>query len=252
MTPTAAKPSREIPRAWEVDWAVPAAEGGTRWEAYDWAFETAEQLGVHEITVVGATYENLGNLDLAIGPVEADRLRRLPHEYQVGGMRVRGVPMRGGGLVRGVALVAWANDDVLARVEGQRPRAIAAVASWPNYIPAWLATYRPERIGQVRADAEAEYGAPAVVQLDVRAAGALDRAAAWVNEHHAGLHGAEREAVAGAFVALRAAGVPVEADALRAHLLARGWDGGMIADAVKLAERVANGETPHHRPMPLG
>lgn len=31
-----------------------------------------------------------------------------------------------------------------------------------------------------------------------------------------------------------------------------GWDGRMIADAVKLAQRVANGETPKHRLMQLG
>jgi hypothetical protein len=251
MRPAAARPVREIPRVWEVDWAVPAAEGGTAWAAYDWAFDTAEQLGVNEITIVGATYDNLGNLGLAIGPVEADSLRRLSHEYQVDGIRVRGVPMRGGGFVRGVVLVAWANDEILARLEGQRPRAIAAVASWPDYIPAWLATFRPERIGQVRPDAESEFAAPTVVRLDVRAAESLDRAAASVNEHHAGLHGSEREVVAGALVALRDAGVPVDTDALRAHLMQRGWDGGMVADTVKLAERVASGTTPRHKVMRL-
>jgi hypothetical protein len=35
--------ARDIPRAWEVDWAIPE-EGGTSWESYDWAFETAQEM----------------------------------------------------------------------------------------------------------------------------------------------------------------------------------------------------------------
>jgi hypothetical protein len=92
--------ARDIPRVWEVDWAIPE-EDGTSWESYDWALVTAQELGVAEITVVGATYPNLGNLNLAIGAAEADSLHRSPHEYKVGGVTVRGVTSRGNWHVRG-------------------------------------------------------------------------------------------------------------------------------------------------------
>jgi len=251
VTPAASSRARDIPRVWEVDWAMPE-EGGSCWESYDWAFETAEQLGVGELTIVGATYPNLGNLNLAIGGGEADSLRRPPHEYQAGGLRVRGVTSRGNWHVSGVIIVAWANDEVLGQVEGQRPAAIAAVVSWPAYIPAWLSAHRPERIGQVRAEAEAEFAGGGVAQLDPRAATALDKAAVWVNDAHHTLDRDEGEAVAGAFVALREARVPIDDAALRARLMARGWKGGLINATVTVARRVAKGETPKHRPTRLG
>jgi hypothetical protein len=242
--------TRDIPRVWEVDWAIPD-EGGTSWESYDWAFETAQDLGVSEITIIGATYPNLGNLNLAIGAAEADLLHRSPHEYEVGGVTVRGVTSRGNWHVRGVVIVAWANDDVLGQIEGQRPAALAAVVSWPEYIPAWLATHRPKRIGQVRAEDEAEF-AGGGAQLDPRAATALDKAAAWVNDAHRTLDSGEREVIAGALVALREARVPVEDAALCAHLMARSWNGGLINATATLARRVGKGETPRHRTFQVG
>jgi hypothetical protein len=251
VTPAVPPRARDIPRVWEVDWAIPE-EGGTSWESYDWAFETAAELGVGEITIVGATYPNLCNLGLAVGAAEADLLHRPPHEYEAGDLRVRGVTSRGNWHVRGVVIVAWANDDVLGQVEGQGPAAIAAVVSWPDYIPAWLSAHRPERIGQVRAEAEAEFAGGGVAQFDPRATTALDKAAAWVNDAHHTLDSGEREAVAGALVALREARVPVDDAALRAHLMARGWNGGLINATVTLARRVAKGETPRHRPTRPG
>jgi hypothetical protein len=245
---------REIPRVWEVNWAIPKEEGGTPWEAYTWAFEMAEQLDVGEITIVGATYENFRNLDLAIGFAEADLLQRAPHEYEAGGLLVRGVTSRGNWRVRGVVIVAWANDDVLGKVEGQRPSAVAAIAQWADQITAWRSVYRPERIGQVREEQEAEYAEHAgaeVSTLDARATSALNSASAWVNDAHHRLDGEEREALAGALLALHQAGVGVEAVQLRANLMARGWNGDLIEDAVTLAVRVAKGETPHHRHFQL-
>jgi len=53
--------------------------------------------------------------------------------------------------------VAWASDEALTEIEGQRPAAIAAVAQWPDDIPTWRSVHRPERIGQVRAEQEAEF-----------------------------------------------------------------------------------------------
>jgi hypothetical protein len=230
---------------------MPEANGAP-WESYDWAFEKAQVLGVREITVVGATYPNLRNLDVAIGVEEADLLHRLPHEYEAGGLTVRGVTSRGNWHVRGVVIVAWATDDVLGQVEGQAPAAIAAVVTVPDYIPAWLSAHNPERIGQVRVEDEAEVAGGGGAQLDPRAADAVDKAGAWVNDAHHALDRDEREAVAGVLVALRAASVPVDVDGLRAHLMARGWNGDLINRAVTLARRVADGETPHHRPMQLG
>jgi hypothetical protein len=80
--------ARDIPRVWEVDRAVPEEKGGTPWEAYGWTFETAARLNVREITIVVATYQNLGNVDLAIGADEADLMRRPSHEYEAGGLLV--------------------------------------------------------------------------------------------------------------------------------------------------------------------
>lgn len=243
--------TREIPRVWEVDWAIPAEEGGTPWDAYAWAFETAEQLDVAEITIVGATYENFRNLDLAIGFDEADMLQRAPHGYEAGDVTVRGVTSRGNWRVRGVVIVAWADDDVLGKVEGQRPSAIAAVASWQDRIAAWRSVYNPERIGQKREEAEAEYAGAEVSPLDPRAVDALNSASAWVNDAHHRLDTDEREAIAGAMLALHRAGVALETAELRANLMERGWNGDLIDDAVALAARITKGETPHHRPFQL-
>jgi hypothetical protein len=77
---------------------------------------------------------------------------------------------------------------------------------------------------------------------------AFDSVAAMVNEHHSVLSIHEREWLAGALVALRNVGVPVDQDALRGHLMSAGWGGRLIDQAISLAERVARGETPRHRP----
>jgi hypothetical protein len=45
--------------------------------------------------------------------------------------------------------------------------------------------------------------------------------------------------------------MPVDPDELRAHLMAKRWGGGLIDQTVELAERIASGHTPHHRPFPL-
>jgi hypothetical protein len=150
-----------------------------------------------------------------------------------------------------VVLVAWADDRALAEVEGHQPAAIAAVADWPDSIKTWLSIHAPERIGGVRAEQEAEFVAPAIVPLDAREAKAFDSVAAMVNEHHSVLSIHEREWLAGALVALRNVGVPVDQDALRGHLMSAGWGGRLIDQAISLAERVARGETPRHRHFSL-
>ena len=98
---------------------------------------------------------------------------------------------------------------------------------------------------------EAEF-AGGVAQLDPLAVAAFDKVAATVNDAHHTLDSGEREAVAGVLVALREAWVPVDDAALRAHLMGRGWNGGLINATVTLSRRVAKGETPRHRPMRLG
>lgn len=252
MNPTRAPgaTAADIPRVWEVDWAVPPAEGGTPWEAYDWALEMAEELDV-DLSILASTYDALGRLDWAIGSSEAGRLRVQPHGYRAAGVNVHGVSRRGSWWVRGVVLAAWASDPVLAEIESQRPAAIVAVAQWPDDIAAWRQIHSPARIGQARPDTEAPYDAQAVAELDPRAAQAINAAGGWVNQAHSTLSTHEREAVAGALVALRRADVPVDGEALRAHLMAQGWNGKLIERVVQLAERVANGQTPKHRPFRL-
>ncbi len=245
------KEKRDIPRVWEVDWALPPSEEGTAWEAYDWALNTADELNVRDVTIVGSTYEVLGDLDRAIGSAEASWLRVQPHGYRADGIHVRGVSRRGYWLAKGVVLVAWASDEVLAEVEGQRPAAIAAVATWPDYVATWRSVYDPERIGQVRDEQEAEYDTAHVVELDPRAERAIRSAAGFVNKNHSTLSKDEREMVAGAFVALRAARVPVDREGLRALLMAAGWNGKLVARTIELAERINRGETPHHHPFTL-
>lgn len=242
---------RDIPRIWEVDWAIPAAEGGTRCEAYGWVLKQADELNVSEVTVLGATYDQLGDLGWAIGQSRAAPLRAGGHQYRENGITVRGETTRGYWRTRGPVLVAWASDAVLAEVESQRPPAIAAVASWPDSIASWRSVYAPDRIGQVRAEQEADYDTFTVTALDPRAARAIDGAAAAVNENHSAFSTDERQFFAGALVALREAGVPVDRDALQAHLMTQNWNGELIARALKLADRVARGETPRHRRFPL-
>ncbi len=157
---------RDIPRVWEVDWAIPPAEGGTPWEAYDWLLETADQLGATEVSIVASTYDSLGHLNWAIGASAAQWLRVQPHEYRVGGITVRGVSRRGFWHVRGPVLVAWPDNQVMAEIEGKRPAAIAAVAQWPDDIATWRSVYGPTRIGQVRPEQEAEFDTATIGELD--------------------------------------------------------------------------------------
>lgn len=226
---------------------MPPAEGGTCWEAYDWLFDMADELDASEVSIVASTYESLGNLDLAIGASEAQSLRVQPHEFRVSGITVRGVSRRGFWHVQGPVLVAWANDQVMAEVEGKRPAAIAAVAQWPEDVATWRSVYGPTRIGQVRPDQEADYDTATVSELDPQVAKAIRGAAAVVNENHAVLSTHERESMAGALVALRSAGIPVDQEALRAYLMAAGWQGKLVNQTLELSERVDRGETPRIR-----
>lgn len=252
FTVTLPRPTRKVPRVWEVDWAIPAAEGGTSWEAYDWLLDTAADLGASQVSIVAATYDSLGRVDRAIGSAEAAYMRVRPHRYAVDGITVHGISRRGSWYVRGPVLVAWANDHVLTEVEGQRPAAIAVVAQWPDDIATWRSVYRPKRIGQVRSGQEAEFDTAAVAELDRRVARAITGAAALANEKHSVLSTSEREVVAGALVALRAADIPVVREALRAFLMGAGWNGALVGRVLQLAARVERGETPRHKPFPLG
>jgi hypothetical protein len=237
---------RDIPRVWEVDWAIPPAEGGTPWEAYDWLLETADQLGATEVSIVASTYDSLGHLNWAIGASEAQWLRVQPHEYRVGGITVRGVSRRGFWYVRGPVLVAWPDDQVMAEIEGKRPAAIAAVAQWPDDIATWRSVYGPTRIGQVRLKQEAEFDTATVVELDPKVAEIIRSATAIVNENHAVLSTHEREAMAGALIALRNAGIPVDKEALRAYLMAARWQGRLVSQVLELVDRIDRGQTPRH------
>jgi len=237
---------RAIPRIWEVDWAIPPAEGGTRWEAYDWLIEMAGELDATEVSIVASTYDSLGRLDWAIGASEAQWLRVQPHEYRVGGITVHGVSRRGFWHVRGPVLVAWPDDQVMAEIEGKRPAAIAAVVQWPDDVATWRSVYEPTRIGQVRSEQEAEFDTAMVSELDPQVADAIRGAAAVVNENHAVLSTHERETMAGALVALRSTGIPVDKEALRAWLMSAGWQGRLVNQALDLADRVERGETPRH------
>lgn len=243
--------TRTIPRVWEVDWALAPEEDGTPWEAYDWAFDTAKACGVKDITIVGATYDTLGQLDWAIADPRAAGLRVLPHRYTAGQIAVTGVSRHGGWYARGVVIAAWANDRVLADIEGQRPAAIAAVATWPDSITGWRSVHKPDRIGQVRVEQEAQFDTATITGLDPRAIRAINSAGAWVNDSHAALDTDERRALAGALIALRSAGIAVDPDELRAHLMLKQWAGRLIDQTIELARRIADGHTPQHRPFHL-
>jgi hypothetical protein len=243
--------ARDVPRVWEVDWAIPAAEGGTPWAAYNWLLESAAELGASEVSIVAATYGNFGYLGSAIGSAAAERLRVLPHGYRHDGITVRGVSRRGFWSTRGPVLVSHATDEIMAEVEGQRPPAIAAVAPWPDDIATWRSIHHPGRIGQVRAEQEAPHATRSAPTLDARAAEALDSVAPLINEGHAVFDTDERETVAGALIALSTANVPVAAEGLRAHLMRAGWAGELIEQALELAARVARGERPRHHHFPL-
>jgi hypothetical protein len=241
--------TRAIPRVWEVNWAIPSREGGRPWESYDWLLKTAAELGADEVSIVAATYGNLGHLSAAVSKDAAARLRVKPHAYRHRGITVHGISQRGDWYARGPVLMVLPDDEIMAEVEGQRPPAIAAVASWPNHIATWRSVYNPPRIGQVRAEQEAKFDTVIVPSLDPRAADVIDSVAVLVNEWHAVLDIDEREDIAGALIALSDANVSVEG--LRAHLMRAGWQGELIENALELARRVARGERPRHHHYPL-
>ncbi|HEX5927246.1 MAG TPA: hypothetical protein VFY45_25745 [Baekduia sp.] len=126
---------------------MPARAGGLAWESYEWALETAERLGVSEVSIVSSTYRSLAVLDWEIGEWEAAQLHVQPHRYQVDGLTVHGVARRGPWHPRGVVLVDCADEQILAEIEGHCPAAIAAVAQWPDDIATWRSAHLPVRIG---------------------------------------------------------------------------------------------------------
>jgi hypothetical protein len=134
----------------------------------------------------------------------------------------------------------------MAEIEGKKPAAIAAVAQWPDDVATWRSVYGPTRIGQVRPEQEAEFDTAMVSELDPQVASVIRSAAAIVNENHSVLSTHEREAMAGALVALRRARIPVDREALRAYLMAAGWQGRLVNQTLELADRVDRGETPRH------
>lgn len=229
-----------------MDWAIPASEGGSPWEAYDWALDRASELDDPQLTIVGAAYESLGRLDLAVGREEANRLRVQPHAYSTSGIRVQGVTTRGYWSCKGVVLVAWANDEVMAEVESQRPAAIAAVATWPDSIPAWLSVYTPERIGQHRPEQEAEFEVPLSQGLDEDQLETLGPLRA-INENHSALATDERYLVARTLLELRRRDRLPDQEPLEEHLMSLGWNGTLIKRTLKLAEDVRAGKNPRTR-----
>lgn len=52
--------------------------------------------------------------------------------------------------------------------------------------------------------------------------------------------------MAGALVALRSAGIPVDQEALRAYLMAAGWQGRLVSQVLELVDRIDRGQTPRH------
>jgi hypothetical protein len=240
-----------IPRVWEVNWAIPRREGGTPWESYCWLLKTATELGTEEVSIVAATYRGLGHLGSAISKAAAARLGVKPHAYRHRGITVRGVSQRGGWCARGPVLMVLPDDEIMAEVEGQRPPAVAAVASWPDHIATWRSIYNPPRIGQVRAEHEARFDTVVVPELDPRAAEVIDAVTVLVNEPYVVLDIDEREDIAGALIALSEANVPVSVEGLRAHLMRAGWQGELIENVLELARRIACGERPRHHHYPL-
>jgi len=85
--------------------------------------------------------------------------------------------------------------------------------------------HKPQRICQIRPEQEAQYDTATISGLDSQAAKAIASAGAWVNQSHAVLDADERAAVAGALIALRSAGVPVDPNELRVHLMTSQWGG---------------------------
>lgn len=238
---------RAIPRVWEVDWSIPASEGGTPWASVSWLAETARDLGYNEVSILAATYDRLGDFGRSLGSHVASRLRSTEHRHVTqSGLTVHGITTRGSWHPRGPVLVAFGGSEVLAEVEGRNPPAIATVAGWPDDIAGWRSAFAPQRIGQVRADQEAQFDTLVVQALDPRAAAELAGPLALVNENHSALSTHERQRLARAFVELRRQRVPVDDEELRTHLMGAGWNGKLIAAAVGLAARVAQGQTPRH------
>lgn len=218
-----------------------------RWSAYRWALEKAQELETG-VSIVAGTYGNFRKLDDAIGSSEAQRLALGDHAYTVQGVHVRAVPARSTFFVSGVVLVAWATDARMAQVEGQHPAAVAAVASLPDDIAGWRSVHPAERIGEVRPEQESEFDSAPAEPLDPRAAAALSSSGAMINQNHAAMDTDEREGVAGALLAIRAAGLSLDPAAIRAHLMSEHWSGPIIEQALELASRIESGKRPRHRP----
>lgn len=235
--------TRNIPRVWEVDWAVDAS--GQPWSAYPWALSQARELQTH-LSIVAGTYGAFEHLDLAIGRGRAYDLARGSHQFTEGGVHVKAVRATKRFHVSGVVLVAWATDNRLAHVEGQYPAAVAAVPSLPDDIRIWRGTCGAPRIGERRPDIEADFESTTVAPLDPRAAAALSSSGAMINQNHAAMDTDERRSIAGALLAIRDAGLPASADALRAHLMSEGWSGPIINQTLELAQQIAAGKTPSH------
>lgn len=170
-----------------------------------------------------------------------DKLERLVNTYR----DVEHVTGRGGGGVyrRGAVLMAWPNMDDIAKLTGYSTHISGLCAlTWnEDWIRPWVSTVGPDVLGDGTAWAT---HTPA---LDPVLEQALTQLTSMINHANSVGAGFEKDIVVSALMALRAAGVPLDADTMQGWVIANGWSGSNPQELASLVTAINSGTRPRHR-----
>lgn len=196
--------------------------------AIDWCCEHLED--GETLTVWTSLKSNLEN---------CPQLEQLVNRHS----NVHHVTGRGGGFIRhrGPVLMAWADmDDIgkLLRHGGHRIRALCVITSNEDAIRPWVSTVRPKILG------DGSVWADLTPQLDPVVVEAMKSLTLTVNHNNTISAGFEKDTVVSTLLALRDAGIRMDAEALQGWALANGWSGENPERLAKYVEDINAGKRP--------
>jgi hypothetical protein len=198
--------------------------------AIDWCAEHLEEGATISIwTLLKSDLENCTELERFV-----QRYRDVAHITGRGGMTPAGT---------GPVLMAWPDMDDIGKLVryGCGITALCVITWAPDQIRPWVTSMRSEVLGD---GSEWQNLSP---DPDPLAVEALKGLTLTVNHSNTIAAGFEKDQVVSALLALHAAGVPLDADAMQGWALAHGWSGKNPAHLAQYMRDINNGKRPRAR-----
>ncbi|TDT74687.1 hypothetical protein DFO47_11246 [Arthrobacter sp. AG258] len=158
---------------------------------------------------------------------------------------------RGGGVPAGVGpvLMAWPDMQEIGELVRYSSGVKAlCVISWNDRLRPWVAATKPVILGDGSAWADEEAGPG----LDPVLIEALKGLTLTVNHNNTISAGFEKDQVVGVLLALRDAGIPMDADAIQGWALAHGWSGKNPERLAQYVRDINGGKRPRTRSVIRG